>query len=75
MASRAESKVKTETDIVDTLTPFADLADWITENRPDYDNDGSELQVEGWPYTISVGWLRRARKLRGCVAALNRVKS
>lgn len=43
------------------LRPFADLADWIAENKPDWDTDAHEVQVENWPYTLSVGWLRDAR--------------
>jgi hypothetical protein len=49
--------------LVEALKPFADLAEWIAENRPDYDNDLMEVQIEGWPYTLSVGWLREARAL------------
>lgn len=51
----------------EALQPFADLADWITENRPDFDDDHYEVQVENWPYTLSVGWLREAR---AAIAAL-----
>lgn len=43
------------------MVPFAELSKWITENHPHRDHDYSEVQIEGWPYTLSVGWLRRAR--------------
>lgn len=45
------------------LEPFAALADYIREHRPAHDHDNMEVQIEGWPYTLSVGWLRRAREL------------
>lgn len=46
----------------EALKPFADLADWIDANRPQYANPAMEVQVENWPYTLSVGWLYAARK-------------
>ena len=44
------------------LEPFADLADWIAENKPDWGTDAHEVQIENWPYTLSVGWLREAHR-------------
>lgn len=43
------------------LKPFADLADYISENAPGFDSDVHEFQVGGLPYSLSVGWIREAR--------------
>jgi hypothetical protein len=49
----------------EALKPFAALAAWIAENRPDYDTDAHEVQIEEWPYTLGVGQLRAAKKALG----------
>ncbi|WP_394662906.1 hypothetical protein [uncultured Sphingomonas sp.] len=46
----------------EALRPFSDLADWIDANRPRHANPSMEVQVENWPYTLSVEWLYNARK-------------
>lgn len=46
----------------EALRPFSDLADWIDVNRPRHANPSMEVQVENWPYTLSVEWLYNARK-------------
>ena len=46
----------------DALKPFADLADWIDAHRRNYADPAMEVQIEGWPYTLSVEWLYNARQ-------------
>jgi hypothetical protein len=47
----------------EALRPFAELADYIAQEQSAFDGDAHEVQIENWPYTLSVGWLRRARAL------------
>lgn len=54
---------ETSIEVREALKPFADLAKWIAENHPDRDRDADEVQIEGWPYTLSVGLLRKARQI------------
>jgi len=49
------------------LEPFSELSVWISENRSDWDTDQHEVQIENWPYTLSVGWLREARAARAAL--------
>jgi len=50
------------TRLQEALKPFADLADYIDAERPTYARRGMEVQIEGWPYTLSVEWLYDARE-------------
>ncbi|MFK4871618.1 hypothetical protein [Novosphingobium sp. ZW T3_23] len=50
------------TRLREALKPFADLADYIDAERPAYAKRGMEVQIEGWPYTLSVAWLYEARE-------------
>lgn len=61
---RAAAAIKADSDpwrCAETLKPFADLFDWIAENRPEFATDAHEVQIEGWPYTLSVGSLKNAK--------------
>jgi hypothetical protein len=48
----------------EALDPFARLALWIHENKPEL-GDADEVQIEDWPYTLGVGQLRRAVEVLG----------
>jgi hypothetical protein len=52
-----------EMELVEALKPFAELAEYIAVERPSYDRDAMEVQIEKWPYSLSVEWLRTARRL------------
>ena len=47
------------------LKPFAKLAIWIKRNRTHRYTTGDEVQIENWPYTLSVGELMVARAALG----------
>lgn len=44
------------------LRPFAECAAWIAEVMPSIDADYHEVQLGDWPYSLSIGWFRAARK-------------
>lgn len=44
------------------LRPFAECAAWIAEVMPSMDADYHEVQLGDWPYSLSIGWFRAARK-------------
>lgn len=46
----------------EALEPFAKLAGWIERNRAHRYISGDEVQIENWPYTLSVGELIAARQ-------------
>jgi len=50
-------------ELEEGLRPFAEAAQWITENKPHWDRDHAEVQLENFPYTLGVGWLRKAHAL------------
>lgn len=55
----------------DALGPFADLARWIAEHKPSHHNPAAEVQIEGWPYTLSMASLIEALYVHGQLTKLH----
>jgi len=59
----------TQGELIDALEPFAKLADYIEAEQPARSNAYDEVQIEGWPYTLGVGELYKARAVRDVLRA------